>query len=171
MESAQKHYESGRTVELIKSLEINTPQSIDLIDETLIKQIFECLDEDARVEIQYRYWATIKRKFAQMETALPASLRGDSQSLTEFRRAAHAVKSSSAAIGFSRVAFISRRLQNAPSSEISALMSLLLDALTASRAALIQVLIRTRQFDTPMKVGRENESKPAHHNQNNCATI
>ena len=171
MESAQKHYESGSAVELIKSLEVNAPQSIDLIDETLIEQIFEYLNEDAREEIQNQYWASITRKFAQMETNLLASLRGDSQSLTEFRRAVHAVKSASSAIGLSRVAFISRRLQNAPPSEISSLMSLLLDALTASRPALIQVLIRARQFDTPMKMGRENESKPAHHNQNNCATI
>jgi len=171
IEQALSQFKSRPTGPLRTNIETLSPTKVDLIDQTLTSQISEFAD-DARLEaIQSRFWKSIADQCKILEKSLPEAIRGNAPILSQFRRAVHAVKGACAAIGLARVAHISRRLQNAPPSEIAGLMQIFADALTESRPALTQALIRTRQFNTPMQMRRENESETSHHHENNRSAI
>ncbi len=138
------------------SVDIRPSAKVPLLDEDMVLQLSEFADAERIDAIQFRFWTSIEMKCETIKRALPDAMRGDGQSLSQFRRAVHAVKGASAAIGLARVAHIARDLQNAPPSDIAPLMRAFADALTESRPALTYALTKTstvpRQLDTPMQM-------------------
>jgi len=171
MEKALSHYKNRKTMPVSANLDELSPLSIKLIDKEMTHQISAIADKARLDAIQSRFWRSITEQCSIIEKSLPDAIRGDAISLSQFRRAVHAVKGASAAIGLARVAYISRRMQNAPPAEIPSLMRVFADTLILSRPALIEALTGTRQLNAPMKMGREDEPEAAHHNQNHRAAI
>jgi len=136
IERSRAQYKSRRVTPIDAKCDALSAPNVSLIDESLTSQISDMADQARLNAIQSRFWRSIFDQCKSIESSLPDALRGDGQCLSEFRRAVHAVKGASAAIGLARVAHISRELQNAPPAEIPGLVKNLTNALTLSRAAL-----------------------------------
>lgn len=171
MKTALKRFHDKKALPIAKPIDVLSTANVPLLDTALIAELSEISDPIRLGVIQSRYWKSVEEKCVTIKKSLPDALRGDGAFLSQFRRAVHAVKGASAAIGLSRVAHISRRLQNAPPSEIPSLMEIFVDSLTESRPALTQALSRTGELDTAMEMSGEDEAEAAHHSQNNRAAI
>jgi len=136
--------------------------SSPLLDEEMISQLLELGDPDRLMLIQSRFWNSVTEKCLVMKKSFPNAVRGETSDLSEFRKAVHAIKGASAAIGLGRVAQISSRLQNAPPSDIQALMRDWTKAMIASRPVLIQALSGTRQLDTSVQMRGQDQAEAAH---------
>lgn len=151
--------------------ETKPPKQVQILDEDMIQLLLNTGSPERLLEIQSWFWTSIHRQCGTIKTCLPAVLNNNKQSLSEFRRAVHAIKGASASIGLSRVAHISRLLQNAPHTEIPELMRAFVKDLSEGRLALEKALSRTRELDTPVQMGREDEAEAPHHGQNNRSAI
>ncbi len=171
LENAYRRHKDPRVLPLVEKAEIRSSANVPLLDLEMILQLSEAGTPERIAAIQARFWTSIETKCETMKRALPDALRGDGHFLSQFRRAVHAVKGASAAIGLGRVAHISRRLQNAPPADIAPLMRAFADALTESRPALTRALSRPGQLDAAMEVSREDQTKTAHNSQNHSAAI
>jgi len=171
IEIALTNYKSGRPMPTSTKHDETSLMTTPLIDESLTQQIMDIADQARLEAIQSRFWNSIIEQCRIIESSLHEAICGDEPSLSQFRRAIHAIKSASAAVGLARVSFISRHLQNAPTAEIPNLMKLLSNCLMQSRPALKKSLSRTGQFNIPMEMCRHDESKASHDDQNHCAAI
>ena len=153
------------------SNEITRSNHNKLLDIDLIQLLANRHDPHTLLDIQLRHWAAIQQQCARINACLPLVLEGDDLCLSAFRRAVHAIKTTSESIGLERVANICRDLQNAPPFEIAQLMREFIDAVSESRPALARTLAGTRQFDPSMQMSREYKSEAAHDRQNYSATI
>lgn len=142
-----------------------------LLDNEIIQQIIARSDRPPLKLVQIRFWMSVKEQCKIIEQSLPNALNADRTDLSKFRRAVHTIKHASEAIGLSRVADISRHLQNAPPSQIPPLLRAFADALAESRSALAEVLIRPRELNIPMQVSGQDEAKAPHNRHNNRAAI
>ena len=149
IERALSQYKSRRVVPISAKGDALSPTRVGLIDESLTSQISDMADQDRLNAIQSRFWNSIFEQCNVIEISLPDALRGDGPCLSQFRRAVHAVKGASAAIGLARVAHISRHLQNAPPAEIPGLMKNLTDALALSRLALSDAFNQSAEVQHP----------------------
>lgn len=168
MEAAVKRYIDGGVTPMPHQEDSVGPEMTSIsedekiLDDEIIKQLSKVGDHETLETIQRRYWASVEDQCVIINTSLPEALRGADPYLSEFRRAAHAIKGASAAIGLSRVAEVCRRMQNAPPLEISLFVSALIDTLSQSRPALSEALSGSRKLNPTMEMGREDESKAAH---------
>lgn len=152
-------------------VETDTSNHIALLDDEMVSLLKDCGTADNLSIIQYRFWASMHKKCYVIRTHLPPALRGDEVSLSELRRAVHAVKGAASSIGLARVAHICRRLRNAPVTEIPRLMCAFITAVSASRLALNVALSGTRQLNPSMKVSGQNEPEAPHDSQDNRSAI
>ncbi|GGX60540.1 hypothetical protein GCM10011309_07970 [Litorimonas cladophorae] len=158
LENAYIRHKDHRHSPVVQAPDNRPSAGVPLLDAEMISQLSQVADAERLAAIQSRFWISIETKCEMIKRALPDALRGDGQFLSQFRRAVHAVKGASAAIGLSRVAHIARDLQNAPPSDIAPLMRAFADALTESRPALTAALSQTepstgaRQLDAPMQM-------------------
>ena len=171
METAIKRYESKQALPFISRTDHETSTNIPLLDSELMCQISEISDHARLDAIQTRFWSSMESKCLTIQKSLPDALRGDGAFLSQFRRSVHAVKGASAAIGLARVADISRRLQNAPPSEIPSLMEVFVDTLSQSRPALTLALSGSGKLNPSVEMRGENETEAAHHSENNRSAV
>lgn len=171
IETALSQYKNGRTLPARVSLEALSPMTVNLIDESLTSQISDIADKARLDVIQSRFWTSIVEQCKIVEATLPDAIRGDTPALSRFRRAVHAIKGASAGVGVARVSYISRRLQNAPPSEIPALMKQFADALMQSRSALAEALTGARELNAPMEMRGQDKPESTHYGQNDRAAI
>lgn len=171
METAISRHKNMKALPLVASSNGPSSPTSPLLDQALISHLRDIGDQARLDDIQLRFWRSVEDQCKTIKRVLPNALRGDGSVLSQFRRAIHAVKGASAAIGLARVADISRHLQNAPPAEIPGLMKIFVDALLESRPALKEALIGTGEFDAPMQMSGEDESEPAHNRQYNRAAI
>lgn len=162
LELAYTRHKDQRVLLVVEQENNSTNENVPLLDQEIISQIVYSADADRIAAIQSRFWTSIEMKCETIKRALPDALRGDGHFLSQFRRAVHAVKGASAAIGLSRVSHVSRMLQNAPPSEIGPLMRAFADALSESRPLLTEALSRTRQLDVTMQMRRQDQTETAH---------
>lgn len=162
LELAYTRHKDQRVLLIVEQENNSTNENVPLLDQEIISQIVDSADADRIAAIQSRFWTSIEMKCETIKRALPDALRGDGHFLSQFRRAVHAVKGASAAIGLSRVSHVSRMLQNAPPSEIGPLMRAFADALSESRPLLTEALSRTRQLDVTMQMRRQDQTETAH---------
>lgn len=161
--------QSGGTVK--SPDEAPASKQLELLDEDMIQLLLNTGSPKRLLDIQSRFWTSIRSQCDTIKTCLPAVLEGDGHTLSEFRRAVHAVKGASASIGLARVAHISRQLRNAPQTEIPGLMRAFVDALSDSRPALKEALSGTRELDPAIQMCREDQAKASHHGQNDRSAI
>ena len=135
---------------------------VPLVDQDIVHLLTKHSTPESLQEIQFRFWASVHLKCRIIKNSLPSVLDGDDIRLTEFRKAVHSVKRKSDSIGLSRVAHISRNLQNSPLSEIRGLMGVFITALSESRPALERALSGARELNTAVQMGREDQPKAAH---------
>lgn len=146
-------------------------QQIQILDEDMILLLLNNGSPERLQEIQSKFWASMHKQCNIIKICLPAILAGDKHSLTEFRRAVHAVKGASASIGLIRIAHISRQLRNAPQTKIPGLMRAFLEAFKEGRPALEQALSGTRKLNPTVQMCREDETKAPHHRQYDRSAI
>lgn len=147
-----------------------------LLDEKKLRRILDQQCLRGLFEMQSRLWASIRTQCQNIYECLPTAIEADGASLSEFRRAVHAIMVTSASIGMTRIEHICRQLRNAPRPEISHLMQSFVEAIHDSRTALDHalseyVLSRPRQLNTAVKMGREDKAEASHHSQNNRTAI
>ncbi len=171
IETALSHYKNRRSVPARETGDDLSLMTVNLIDETMTTEISNLADPARLDAIQSRFWISIVDQCKIIEMSLPDAMRGDGSALSQFRRAVHAVKGASTAIGLERVSYISRRLQNAPPPEIPSLMRILTDALTLSRPALKHALTGARELNISMEMRRQDETEASHHDENYSAAI
>lgn len=151
--------------------EEGSSQQVQILDKDTLQLLINHGRPERLLEIQSRFWASIHTQCNTIKTCLPAVLEGDMHSLSEFRRAVHAVKGASASIGLARVADISRQLRNAHQTNIPGLMRSFIEALSESRPALKQALSGTRKFNPTIEMRREDKTEAAHHGQYDRSAI
>lgn len=142
-----------------------------ILNDQVISELCDLGETEILKTIQKRYWASVEEQCNHIKTSLPEALRGTAQSLSQFRRAVHAIKGASATIGLARVSEICRQLQNAPPLSIPPLVDKLLDALLQSRPALAKALSGPGKFNPAVEMGRQDETKASHHGQNHSSAI
>lgn len=146
------------------NLKTDPPLSqISLLNADTIRLLCDYGTREKLEDIESRFWESIQTKCQTIKSTLPAALQGDDFSLSEFRRAVHAVKSACDSIGLTRVAHISRNLRNAPPSDIPDLMHGFINALRDSRPILTRALSGSRQLDPAVQMRGEDQPKAAHH--------
>ena len=171
MKTAYKRFQDKKASPTPVRVDVQSSANVDLLDAELISQLSDISDPVRLGVIQSRYWNSVEDKCLTIKKSLPDALRGDAAFLSPFRRADHAFKGATAAIGFARVASISRGFQNAPPSEIPSLMEMFVDTLTESKPALTAALSGTGKLNTAMKMRGEDEAEASHHGQNNRTAI
>ena len=171
LEKALRKFEAKEPWFLGSSNETYRSNYNKLLDLELIRALAKQHDPRTLLDIQSKHWISIQQQCARIKTYLPLVLEGDDLCLSAFRRAVHAIKTTSESIGLARVANICRELQNAPQLQIAELMKDFIDAVSESRPAIAQALAGTRQFDTSMQMGREYKSEAAHDRQNDSAAV
>lgn len=171
LESAFAEYQNQSQSPLKNGSDAHSSNHIPLLDSSMITFLQDCGTPDKLSQIQSRFWASMREKCNAIEASLPGALRGDEHSLSDLRRAIHAIKGACASIGLERVAHISRNLRNAPPAEIAALMRAFIAALGESRPALESAFSGTRQLGSAVQMRGQDKTKTAHDSQNNCSAV
>lgn len=171
LELAMLRFKSKSPAPTPRQTYVSKLTDVPLLDADMISQLSGVASTERLAIIQSRFWRSIGEKCETVKKSLPDAMRGESAFLSQFRRAIHAVKGASAAIGLARVAHISKLLQNVPPSEIAPLINEWTAALSESRPVLTEALGGARQLDGPMQVSGEDQTETSHHSQNHRTAI
>ena len=152
LQKALQPFEKHRRYPIQSIDKLGNSNHVQLLDSEKTRAISNQYCLEGLIDLQSRHWSLIQDQCAQIERYLPMALEGDEQSLSDFRRAVHAIKVSSGPIGLLRVEKICQRLRNVPQFEISAMLLNLIEALSESRPALEQALSRPRQLNPSVQM-------------------
>lgn len=123
--------------------------AIDILDAIIINQLRRAASKTVLIDIQKTFWMDIRMNSQIVRAALPESLNGTPCGLTVLRKSVHTIKGASASVGLLRAAHIARNLQNAPPSQINALLKALLETLLLSKAPLSTALLQDSVYQNP----------------------